>query len=325
MSRPGVPVAVLSNPRSERNKAGMADVERCLAGRPDVIHLVFTGRMDLAAALADLVGRGVGLLVVNSGDGLVHGVLSALFASGAIAEPPLVAIMPRGMTNMTAADVGLGSRAVTRLERVLDLARVGDLDRHLVRRRVLKVSYDPGRRPERGMFMGAAGIYDAIQLTTGRMYGQGLKGAWANAATLATVLARAARRGAGGVGLGGAAVGIGLDGGPVETRPRALVLATTLERLVLGSRPFWHAGPAPIHFTAFDHPATGLVRHAGRILYGGRNRRLPDPPFRSRDVARLELHLEQPFTIDGEFFQPTPDVPVVVTAEEEIHFVKLRP
>ena len=57
MSRPGVTVVVLSNPRSERNKAGMADVERCLAGRPEVIHLVFAAGMDLAAALADLAGR----------------------------------------------------------------------------------------------------------------------------------------------------------------------------------------------------------------------------------------------------------------------------
>ncbi len=330
MSRPGVKVAVLSNPRSERNKAaGMADVERCLAGRPEVAHLVFAPGMDLAAALADLRARaGVGLLVVNSGDGLVHGVLSALFADGGAVPlagpPPPIAILPRGMANMTAADVGLGGHAVSRLERVLDLARAGDLERHLVRRRVLKVGHDPDRRPERGMFLGAAGIYDAIQLTTSQMHGRGLKGSWANAATLATVLGRAARRGAGAIGLGGATVGIGLDGGPVETRPRALVLATTLDRLVLGSRPFWRTGPAPIHFTAFDHPPTGLVRHAGRILYGGRDRRLPDPPFQSRDVARLELRIEQPFTIDGEFFQAPPGVPVVVTAEEEIRFVKLR-
>lgn len=316
--------AVLSNPLSERNKRGMADVESCLRRRPEAIHVVFEPGMDLTAVLADLDARGVRLIVLNSGDGLVHGLLGALFQSRAYGVPPPIAILPRGMTNMTAADVGLGGRHVRRLARVLDLARRGEIERHLVRRRVLKVAYDPGRPAERGMFLGAAGIYDAIQLTTGRMHGSGLKGAWANAATLLTVLGRAVSRGVESLGLGGEPVGIALDDGPVTTSPRALVLATTLDRLVLGSRPFWNTGDRPIHFTSFEHPPQGLVRHARTILYGGKERRLPDPPYRSRGADRIELHLDRPFTIDGEFFEAAPGVPVVITAEEEVRFVKLR-
>jgi hypothetical protein len=320
-----MPIAVLSNPRSERNKAGMADIEACLAGRPGVIHIRFEPGMDLVAVLDELAAREVGLIVVNSGDGLVHGLLGALFAGDAFAAPPPLAILPRGMTNMTAADVGLGGRDAATLVQLLETARRGEIGRHLVRRRVLKVAYDPARPAERGMFFGAAGIYDAIQLTTGEMHTQGLKHAWANAATLATVLGRAMFRGVGAIGLGGETIGIGVDGGSIETRPRALVLATTLDRLVLGSRPFWNTGGAAIHFSAFDHPAKGLVRHAWRILYGRDKHRLPEPPFHSRDAGRLELHLERPFTIDGEFFQAAPGTPVVITAEEEVRFVKLRP
>jgi diacylglycerol kinase (ATP) len=318
------PIAVVSNPRSEHNKRGMADIEACLAGRPGVIHVRFEPGMDLVEVTADLAARGTRLLVTNSGDGLVHGLLGALFQGGAFPTTPPLALLPRGMANMTAADVGLGSRGADTLARVLDAARRGDIERHLVRRRVLKIEYDPAKPAERGMFFGAAGIYDAVQLTTGRMHGAGLKGAWANAATLLTVLGRAVTRGVASLGLGGEAVGIGLDGDPVDTRPRALVLATTLDRLVLGSRPFWNPGAGPVHFTAFDHPAAGLVRHARRILYGGKRRQLPDPPYRSRDASRVELRLERPFTIDGEFFQAPPGSPVVVTAEEEVRFVKLR-
>ena len=318
------PIAVVSNPRSEHNKRGMADIEACLAGRPGVIHVRFEPGMDLVEVTADLAAHGTRLLVTNSGDGLVHGLLGALLQGGAFATPPPIAVLPRGMANMTAADVGLGGRSAAVLARLLDVAERGEVERHLVRRHVLKVGYDPVKAAERGMFLGAAGIYDAIQLTTGRMHGAGLKGPWANAATLLTVLARAITRGPGSMGLGGESVGIGVDGEPVETRPRTLVLATTLDRLVLGSRPFWNLGAGPVHFTAFDHPATSLVRHARRILYGGKRRRLPDPPYRSRDASRVELHLERPFTIDGEFFQAAPGNPVVVTAEEEVRFVKLR-
>lgn len=318
--------AVLSNPLSERNKKGMADIEACLAGRADVLHRVFEPGMDLRAVLAELAGQGVGLVVLNSGDGLVHGLLGALFEARAYPTPPPVAILPRGMTNMTAADVGLGGRSPRHLARLLEVARRGELERHLVRRRVLKVTFDPARPPERGMFLGAAGICDAIRLTTGKVHGTGLKGAWANSVTLAAVLGRAVFRGVGATGLGGEAIGLGLDGGPVETRPRAVVLATTLDRMVLGSRPFWNTGgEGTMHFTAIDHPPQGLVRHARAILYGGKDRRLPDPPFQSRDVRRLELRLARPFTIDGEFFEPAPGASVVVTAEEEVRFVKLRP
>lgn len=318
--------ALLSNPLSERNRrGGMAAVAAVVQGRADVVHVVFEPGMDLRAELAALDARGVRLLVLNSGDGLVHGLLGALLDGRAYASPPPIAILPRGMTNMTAADVGLGSASPRRLARLLEVARRGEVGRHLVRRRVLKVAHDPARPAERGMFLGASGIYDAIQLTTGTMHGSGLKHAWANAATLATVLGRALVRGVGSIGLGGEPVGVGVDGGPVETRPRALVLATTLDRLVLGSRPFWGTGDAPIHFTVADHPARGLVRHAGAILYGGRgDRRLPDPPYRSGGAARVELRLEGPFTIDGEFFRAAPGEPVVVTAEEEVRFVKLR-
>ena len=317
-------VGVLSNPRSEHNRRGMAEIEACLAGRSDVFHVRFEPGMDLLDATADLAARGTGLLVTNSGDGLVHGLLGALFEGGAFPTPPPIAVLPRGMTNMTAADVGLGGRGAAVLARLLDVAARGEIERHVVRRNVLKVEYDPAKAAERGMFLGAAGIYDAIQLTTGRMHGAGLKGAWANAATLATVLSRAITRGVASMGLGGERVGVGLDGEPVESRPRTLVLATTLDRLVLGSRPFWNLGAGPVHFTAVDHPATGLVRHAPRILYGGKERRLPDPPYRSRDASCVELHLERPFTIDGEFLQAPPGSPVVVTAEEEVRFVKLR-
>ena len=318
-------IAVISNPLSERNRDGMADIVACLAGRRDVQHIIFEPGLDLQAVLVDLAACECELIVLNSGDGLVHGLLGALFLGGAFAKPPPLALLPRGMTNMTAADVGLGGRDAGTLARLLDIAAQGDIDRHLVRRRVLKVDYDPARPGERGMFFGAAGIYDAIHLCTGTIHTRGLTGSWASTATLLTILGRALVRGVDSLGLGGAEVGVVADGVEGGSGPRALVLATTLDRLVLGSRPFWNNGGAPIHFTVVDHPATGLLRYSRQILFGGKNRRLPDPPYHSSSAGRLELRLDVPFTIDGEFFQAAPDTPVVITAAEEVRYVKLRP
>ena len=106
----GPRIAMLSNPLSQRNRDGMASIEAVLARHPDIRHVVFEPGMDLQALLAELAAWDCGLIVLNSGDGLVHAVLGALFLGKAFATPPPLALLPRGMTNMTAADVGLGGR-----------------------------------------------------------------------------------------------------------------------------------------------------------------------------------------------------------------------
>jgi diacylglycerol kinase (ATP) len=320
-------VAVVSNPRSERNRrrGGLGDVEDCLCRFPEVLHRRFEDGADLGAIAAELARREVGLVVANGGDGTVQGLLTALLAGSAYPSPPALAVLPRGMANMTARDVGLGTRRAGALARLIEAARRDGLGPHLVRRRVLKVDHDPGRPAERGLFFGAAGICDAIRLCTGRMHRGGLKGEWSHAATVLAVLGRAAVCGPAALGIGGEEVGVRLDGGPTERGLRSVVLATTLERLVLRSRPFWGVGSGPVRFSAFAHPPEGLVRHAPRILYGREPRRLPAPTYRSAGARRVELDLARPFTIDGQFFAPAPGRPVVITAEEEVRFVRLRP
>ena len=69
---------MISNPLSERNRSGMARIEAVLARRPDVEHIRFEPGLDLKEVLAGLAARECGLLVLNSGDGLVHGILGAL-------------------------------------------------------------------------------------------------------------------------------------------------------------------------------------------------------------------------------------------------------
>ena len=317
-------IAMLSNPLSQRNRAGMARIEAVLARRPDIRHIRFEPGMDLQALLAELAAWECGLIILNSGDGLVHAVLGALFLGQAFATPPPLALLPRGMTNMTAADVGLGGRNAGTLRRLLEVADRGEVERHLVRRHVLKVEYDPDRPGERGMFLGAAGVYDGIHLCTGSIHTRGLTGSWASTSTILAILGRALWQGVEATGIGGDEIEASVDGGPWTNGRRALVLATTLDRLVLGTRPFWNNGSTPIHYTMFDHPPTGIVGHAMRILFGGKQRELPDPPFHSRSASRVELRLDRPFTIDGEFFRAAPGIPVVITADEEVRYVKLR-
>ena len=168
----------------------------------------------------------------------------------------------------------------------------------------------PARPGERGMFFGAAGIYDGIHLCTGNIHTRGLTGSWASTATLLTVLGRALMRGVESIGIGGAEVGVTVDGVAEGRRPRALVLATTLDRLVLSSRPFWNNGGGPIHFTVVDHPAVGPRPPRRQLLYRRQDARSAGPavPQQRCRPGRAAIWT-RPFTIDGEFFQAAPGVP----------------
>lgn len=313
-------IGLISNARSERNKSGLADIDAAIAGREEIRHLRFDGQRPMVDLLREL--RGVDLVAINGGDGTVQAALTALLEDGALAPRPPVAILPRGMANMTAADVGLKGRNAAALERVLAAGRQGGLAGHVLERRVLRVDGIKGWPAQHGMFFGAAGIYEAIRICKGQVHSLGLKGELSHGVTLGWLLLNAAFRGLDAVGIHGHDIGLAVDGGPLETKRRLLVLATTLDRLVLGSQPFWRTGGRPVRFTSIDWAAPGIVRNARRILYGGEERGLP-AGFDSLGAERIELVLDGPFTIDGQFFEPIPGRPLVLTAPETVRFVRL--
>lgn len=315
-------IVLISNPKSERNKRGMAEIKTLAAGLPDLIHLQLSHDYWLDQALASLNGQEIGLWICNSGDGTVHGLLSRLLREPERWPIPYFAILPRGMANMTAADCGLRKRTATHLQSMLDVYRDGGLDTYVSPRKVLQVDYHDREPAQFGMFFGAAGIYDAIQLCKGEVHQKGFKGEWSHAVTLAQILWTAATRGLATAGIAGRDIRLRIDGGERLDERLLVVLCTTLERLVLRSRPFWNTGDAPFKFTRIADPAQALVRNAWRILYGGEPRRLDEDSYRSCGAQKLELWLNEPFTIDGEFFTPVPTRPVRITATGPVRFVR---
>jgi diacylglycerol kinase (ATP) len=318
----GVKVGLLSNPRSERNRHGLDDVHAAGPGRADVLHEQLREGREIVEILRGFARREVGLLVVNGGDGTVQKVLTSLFEEQPFESVPPVAILPRGMANMTAGDVGLAGRTPGALRRLLDCAGAGDLGRYLVERRVLRVENAQGVPPQRGMCFGAAGICDVIRWVCDRVHPLGLKGEWAHGSALAVLLLRLLLGRLPDGLLQGQELSVALEDGPAVRSKHFLVLATTLERLVLGSRPFWNEGDGAIRYTSIAHPPAGLIWRAKRLLYGPDRSRLPDGYF-SRGVSRVELVLESPFMIDGELFEPDAERPLVLTAADRVRLVRL--
>jgi diacylglycerol kinase (ATP) len=248
----------------------------------------------LAEALRRFQAEGVDLVIVDGGDGTLREVLTALpgvFGDAA----PVLAVLPSGKTNVAAFD--LGGRLGLRIDDVLTRAGAP----RLAERSVLEVAWtDAARPPVRGMLLGAGGFVRATALSRdvhrlGAFHGLSV------ALTLAGAVSGTLLGGAGNPWRAGVDIGLGLDEGPAERRARLVVLATTLERLPFGLKPFG-APRAGMKLLDVDAPPRNLLGALGPLLAGR------DPPwlaragYRRAQPDRMRLTLEASVVIDGELF-----------------------
>ncbi len=320
-------IGVITNPGSQRNKAGLGELTRLLDGAPDVEHVVLDKITDIPEILGGFARRGVGVLAVAGGDGTVQAVLTELYGRRPFATLPLLVVVPRGMTNMIAADVGLKRRGLEGLKRLI-AADAPALAQACVTRRILRLENALNRPPQYGMFFGGAGITRAIDACRSKVHPYKIKSDTAAAVTLAGLLGDwLLRRGKDGRKEGGIFYGdkidVTIDGGAPERRDSLIILATTLDKLILGSRPFWGRDDAHFRFTSIAYPPKGMLRYAWRILYGAPQRKLPEETYKSSSATRVALAMDCPFTLDGEIFEPAPGQEVVLTAADEARFVRL--
>jgi diacylglycerol kinase (ATP) len=316
-------IGLISNRRSERNRRGLDRIGMVVAGAPEVLHAATDGLDELDEALSEFARREVGLLVISGGDGTVQTVLTRLFEASYFECTPTLAILPHGMANTTAADIGVRGRAGSVLRRLLAATRDGTLTDHVVERPILRVENLQGGAPQRGMMFGAGAIPDVIEFCCREVYARGFRGKLGMSIALASLLLGAVLRRRENDVMRSHAIGVALDGGREERAERLLMLATTLDRLMLGSRPFWSHDALPIRYTSIAYPPERLVRSAPKVLYGWRRQTLPPEVYHSQGAWRIVVRIDAPFTIDGEMFLPSPDQPVVITAADHARFVRL--
>jgi diacylglycerol kinase (ATP) len=315
-------IGLISNPRSRRNLRGLDGIHRTIVGVPDVIHITTDSLLDLDAALLEFARREVDLVAINGGDGTVQTVLTRLLENRPFEVAPALAILARGTANTTARNLGVRGGADA-LARLLRAATDDVIARHLKDRPVLRLENLRDRSPQRGMMFGAGAIQDAIELCEREVYARGLKGNVGMGIALAGVLLGTVVTKNGLGVLKGHDIAVALDNGAESRIERLLVLATTLDRLILGSRPFWNYDGEPIRYTSIKYPPVGLLRSAPKLLYGWRRQALSPEVYASQGTGRISVRLDAPFTLDGETFEPAPGRPLVITAPDRVRFVRL--
>ena len=172
--------------------------------------------------------------------------------------------------------------------------------------------------------VGAAGICRAIQSCRRNLHPYGLNSDIASALTLAgSVVRLLSGRGGKDQICRGDDIGIAIDNENISSHSCLVLLATTLDKLLFGSRPFWTEIPGPLHFSYISYPPKRLGLYVPRLLYGGPRRNLPAESYFSQDANSVRLKLDGPFTLDGEFFEAEPDREIVLSSHERANFVQL--
>ena len=323
-------LGIITNPRSQKNKTGLEEMNRLISGRPKTQHVILGSVGEIPDILSDFARQGVEVIAIAGGDGTVQAALTSLFGERPYDTPPPLAVIPRGMTNMIAGDVGLRRRGLKGLASLLQVIADDELERAIVTRPILRLENARDTKPQYGMFLGGAAIYRAIEACRTNVHPYKIQADAAAAVTLAGLLAgwllRSGRRAEEATGeqvFSGDRITVTFDNNPPETENDLIVLATTLERLVIGSRPFWNGGEGPLRFTRIAYPPKHILRYAWRILYGKEDRKLPAESYSSRRSHRVALTMDCPFTLDGELFEPDPEKPLVLTAADEARFLRI--
>jgi diacylglycerol kinase (ATP) len=302
--------ALIVNPASGRAGGKGLALAAKLKSAPAVTVRILERFGELPAVLDDLAAKGTTDLFVSSGDGTVHAIQTELAERKPFAQLPRLGLLPHGTTNMTAADLGFRLRALDAQAQFLAEPR----PRILRPRPTLRAANPRDGKPRHGMFLGTGAIAAATLFCQQAFNARGVGGNWASFRTLSGAAARSL--------LTSAnekderrfdrpyPISVSSEGSEIAGGNQLLLLSTTLEKLVLGTRPFWGGG-GPIRSTIIPYPVPNIIRWLLPVMYGGETRKAP-PGARSFAGSSLMVGTSAPFVIDGEFFEPPDGEPLKI-------------
>jgi hypothetical protein len=279
---------------------------------------------EIGAAVADLAAEGVDLLAVAGGDGTVAAVLTQVMLGGHFQAPPILALVPTGSTNMTANDVGTVDVRRRGWQPLYDWAqRPVAVDQRVSERPVLRIEPNQHEPPFCGLFFGAGAVHHAVTYTQRDLHRVGLRGEMGPGLAFLRFIAAVA-------------TGDRRHFAPTHIHARdshgheldtqtLILLASTLDRLVLRFHPFWGTEAGPIAWTAVDNAARGLFRRLPGLARGRAGSAMhPANGYRSHNTDRLEIAFDGGFIVDGEFFTARRDAgPVVLSSAGHARFLRL--
>jgi hypothetical protein len=311
-----VTLAVITNRLSTRNRRAENWIDPLLAGEPGVIHIALEDVAQTNEAIRRSAAAGARTIVVNGGDGTAGLVFGALLDGSPYREPPAVALLPAGKTNMTADAWGLTGDAPEAFKALLALHRAGSLETRAAARAVLSVR-DGNEAARYGAFFGAADIVEGILFCRQHIYPLNLPNAASHTAAMSLLLWRSlfAARDA-------KPILLTQDEKELPSGKFFVFVATTLDRLILGLRPIppADAGNGALVYASVDRSPVSILRALPDVL----RRRLR--PGKGRNVGRagtLCLRFNGHYTIDGEMYEASAERDLILDSRHTLRFIRL--
>jgi len=312
---------LLVNPRSGQSSGkGLALADKLRSTRSVTVK-VLERFEQLPQFIADMAGEGVTDLFISSGDGTVQAIQTELAERRPFAKLPRLSLLPHGTTNMTAADLGFRHRSIDAQARFISTLDPGDLQA----RPTLRAVNPRDGNPRHGMFLGTGAVSEATLFCQRAFNAKGVKGNWATFSTLAGAVGRSLFTPANPADTTRFdrpfPIAIEADGRVISQGQQLLMLATTLEKLILGTRPFWGGTGGAIRTTVIPYPVPSIPRWLLPIMYGGETRKSPPG---STSVAASALTISSPvsYVIDGEFFDAREGEPLRVETGPVFTYVR---
>ena len=318
-------VALLSNPKSTGNLAQLPRIREYCADHPDVFHYEVEHAHQIGEAMKVIARIRPKVLAINGGDGTVQAALTELHNGGHFErDPPPVAVLPSGKTNLIAIDLGARGDPIEALERLIELART-DIKPHTVDRELIALRHGEGEgRPVIGMFLGGAGLAETMLYCRDKIYPLGLPNGLAHVITaVAAIMKMVLRVKASFLPSDSQPLSVSLsqDGGRLSGR-FSLLAVTTLEKLLLSTE-FSGRREGALRLIAIEEHPTSVVRAVAASIVGKLGRaRVRGVHFEQADEIMIEGESSD-VILDGETFRAEAGRPIRLQTAQPLSFVKL--
>lgn len=300
---------ILINPASAKTgKKGHA-LARAASGMPGVVLRRLDDFSRLGDHIRDFAQANAEVIVISGGDGTVQAAVTALAEQSPFKTPPRLVLMPHGTTNMTAADIGFKGASANALLDAVSQPGFAARATHVKARPSVRISGLEGAGPQHGFFFGGGAVTRAVLKCQEDVHRWGLKGDWATGATLALGLIKAI------TGRDGGdpdrfnqptRTDISADDQPFGAPENLLFLITSLDKLILGCRPFWNRSNGPLHLTMIGYPVSSILRNTRHVMFGGDQRPLDPATYFSTSAHSIALSGDGRLILDGEIHDQGP-------------------
>jgi len=318
-------IALLSNPKSTGNLAQLPRIREFCAEHPDIFHYEVEHASQIGDAMRVIARVRPKVLAINGGDGTVQVTLTELYNGGYFGdEPPPVAVLPSGKTNLIAIDLGARGDPIETLERLIELART-DLKPYTVERELIALRRNGSEdRPVIGMFLGGAGLVDLMVYCREKIYPLGLPNGVAHAITaVAAIVKQILRLKASFLPPDSRPLSVSMSDQRDQLNGRFSLLAvTTLEKLLLSTDIGAHQAGMLKLLAIEARPKS--VLHAVLARIAGRLGRSNVDGVHVKEADEITIEGDSSDVIlDGEIFRAERGSPIHLRTAQPLSFVKL--